>query len=412
MKIAQISKADSSGGGASRIAEELCFNINTTTGHMCDHILAFSKSGEFRCHEKSLYGAKERNFILKKHKQIKNKGYPEVFPFELAVFLFRNRIAPYNLFHFHDLSGAISPFTLLMLSFFKPVIWTFHDCSPFTGGCLYPFDCINYKTSCGNCPQIGLWPLDIKKDTTKLLYSLKKLVHKRSSIIPIAPSNWMADIAYSSGMLKEKPKVIYNGVDTQIFKPMQKNSVRDELGLPHDRKIILISSGDIGDKRKGVKQSIEALLEIKDTNPFALLIGTPSPSITELLNNLDHISTGYINTPSIMAKYYASADVFLNCSTADNCPLTVLETMACGVPTIGFSIGGIPELIEHNKSGFLVPSNNTHMLIDGIRTAFTNNNALTWSRNARQRAVDNFSLDSFISNHIELYHSLIKHKTA
>ena len=292
-KIAIVSKADSFGGGASRVADDISFGLRNK-GYLVHHYMGWSGRG-YTDVDKPLYGKYSKE-IWFAQKVLKKLCLPEVFPLELLMFKKGEKIKGYDIFHFHDLSSAISPLTLLYISKTTPVIWTIHDCSPFTAGCLYPMECKNYKIGCGHCPQLGEWPLDIKFDTTRLLFFIKKLIHKDGKITLVSPSNWMAKQAYDSGLLKHYPVVIPNGVDTNIFKKLNKKNIREKLGLPTQRLIVLLSAGKISDVRKGIRFSVEALQHIRDLNPFILITGAMDKEMETLLFGLDYKSVGGTGT--------------------------------------------------------------------------------------------------------------------
>lgn len=171
MRICEVSKADSFGGGASRVAEELS-QLLFSDGYSAEHWVSWTGKG-YDHRRRPLYGSLER-VIRKAHNATKAiLSMPELVPYELPIFYRNGRVEQFDLFHFHDISSAISPLTLLHLSRSKPVVWTMHDCSPVTGGCLYPMSCERYKLGCGSCPQLGTWPIDTRFDFTRALRSVK-----------------------------------------------------------------------------------------------------------------------------------------------------------------------------------------------------------------------------------------------
>lgn len=401
MQIAQISKADAFGGGASRVAEELS-QLFRANGYVSHHWASWAGKGYDHRSVFPLYGRFSREIRLA-HMLVKKFGFPELIPFELAPLLRNNRIYNYDVVHFHDLSSAISPLTLRWLARKRPVIWTIHDCSPFTGGCLYPMDCEKFKSGCGSCPQIGQWPIDSYLDFTKITHRVKRSLHAQGSVVTVTPSQWMSDMAHSSGLFSEPPVVIPNGVDTQLYKPYDKKIARNDLGLPSDRRIILLSAGNLLDERKGTKYALEALSEIKDLAPFLLVVGLVDDNARKLLDKFDYHATGYIGDPARLALVYSAADLFLFCSLADNQPLVILETMAAGTPMVGFSTGGIPEMVEQDRSGYLVSQRDVPSLIGAIRRAFEGKRLSEWARRARERAVSIYSFDRLLENHLALY---------
>lgn len=405
LRIAVISKADHFGGGASRVASELT-SLLIAAGHQADHWLSWA-GAPWKENMRPLYGRlqfpiRATNFGLRK------VGFPELIPFELGPLLYRGRIWDYDLLHFHDLSSAISPLTLLWLSRRKPVVWTIHDCSPFTGGCLYPMDCTGFMRGCGKCPQLGDWPIDSLLDFTKFQQGIKRRLAASGRIHYITPSAWMARTALASGMFATAPEVVPNGVDTAIFRRADKTVVRRELGLPTDRIIVLLSAGSLLDERKGIRYSVDALREVRDLKPFILLVGNSSPQLRELLAGFDVREAGYLGDASALARHYAASDLFLFTSLADNQPLTVLETMAAGTPMVGFQTGGIPEMVVQGESGFLVPPKDRSALAVCLRSVLDDPAVLLqWARRGIQQVETSFSHNRFLESHVALYRRIL-----
>lgn len=405
MKIAIISKADAFGGGASKVAEDLR-GLLEGRGHVAHHYASWSGKG-YDQNRRPLYGKLDK-YIRKAHYLMKKIGFPEVIPFELPLLLRRHKENNYDLFHFHDLSSAISPITLLALSHYAPVVWTLHDCSSFTAGCLYPMGCEKYKTGCKSCPQIGEWPIDMKIDTTPIIYRLKKKVHSKNALTLVTPSQWMADTAFGSGIVPKKPHVISNGVDVGVYKAIDKSEARKKIGtIPLDRFVVLLSAGNILDERKGTRYALEALKTVKYLNPFIILVGVVDDEARAYLDGFDYYEAGYIADYEDLNLHYSSADLFLFCSLADNQPLVVLETMASGTPIIGFETGGIPEMVEQNKTGFLVSQKDIGALSNALEMSIKSKSYVGWGKNARKKAVEKYSVSVFLSAH-EKYYKEIK----
>lgn len=405
LKIAVISKADHFGGGASRVAAELTALLNGAGLH-ADHWLSWA-GGSWSPHMRPLYGRlqfpiRAANFGLRK------VGFPELIPFELGPLLYGGRILDYDLLHFHDLSSAISPLTLLYLSRKRPVAWTIHDCSPFTGGCLYPMGCQRFAHGCGACPQLGEWPIDSKLDFTGFQQGIKRRLARSGRIQYVTPSTWMRQTALASGMFAVPPAVLHNGVDTAVFRPFDKAAVRRELGLPGDRTIVLLSAGSLLDERKGTRYAIEALQACRDLRPFILLVGNSSPQVRDLLAGFDIHEAGYLGDSERLARHYAAANLFLFTSLADNQPLTVLETMATGTPIVGFETGGIPEMVLQDKTGRLVAQKDTQALTTALRQVLTAPGVLTaWGERGRAHIEKLFSHRHFLDTHLALYHQML-----
>ena len=398
MNIAILSKSDRNGGGASKVAQELQEQL-TLLHHQVSH---FTKDA-ITPPRTPLYG----NYAKKVYNTLREVGFQELIPFELLNIYKKHKSEPFDIFHFHDLSTAISPLTLKKLAKNNLVIMSVHDCSIVTGGCIYPLECTQYLTACHNCPQRREWPFGKRVDLSSLFHKIKKSMLHNSNIHFITPSKWMADFIYNTGYIKKYPIIISNGVNTKKFQLLNKEIIREELQLPNNRFIILLSSANLNSIFKGVKYAIEVVQKLKKIKPFILLVGTHKKEVSQLLPNVDIYETGYISDDSTLNKYYAAADIFLNTTIADNQPLTLLEVMASGTPNIGFTTGGIPELISQGVNGLLVKRDETSLLAKLILQYYENDIFYTMGLNARKTVEKNHSLELFIQKHLEFYNKLL-----
>lgn len=407
MRIALISKADRFGGGASRVAEELCVLLQEA-GHTAHHFV--STASELKPYMKSVYGGRRlRKLVRLAHYGTQRLGLQELIPWEYFVFRLMHGLTNYDLVHFHDLSSAISPLTVRLIARRVPTVWTFHDYAAFTGGCIFPIDCAKYQTGCGACPQMDLWPLSRSHgiDFTKQILRIKQSTFRQEAIHVIAPSNWMANTARASGTTFDRLSVIPYGIDTTLYRPMDKATIRRKLGLVSGRPIVLLSAGDITDKRKGTRHAIDALTKsYPDINPLVLVVGKIEPETRALLESLDVFETGYLKDDKKKAEYFAVADVFLFCPLDDNMPLTILETMASETPMIGYATGGIPEVVEHQKTGYLANKGDIGDVVHGLKRALVSQRALEWGEEARRVVEYHFTHEQFLLKHIELYNSI------
>lgn len=400
MKIANISKSDRFGGGASRVAEDLTTWLQEKNIHI-DH---FSRSSRHNT-TIPLYN----DFSKKIYHRLKSLGFQEIIPFEKKFLKKYDKINSYDIFHFHDLSTAISPLTLKWLSDNKKnVVWTLHDCSAVTGGCIYTLECTQYKSTCRKCPQLGNLPLAKNFDFTFLFHKLKKYVHKNTNMTYVSPSKWLADFVYDTGYLKTYPMIIPNGIDTSIFQYLEKKKAREKLHLPQDRFIIILSASSIFNPYKGVQYAIKTLRLIKSINPYVILMGNIKKEELPYFNGLDIKSTGYIEDKMLQNQYFASADIFLNTTEYDNLPLVVLESMASGTPNVGFATGGIPEMVDSGINGFLINEKSSKLLAKKILKIYNHKIYKDWSHKSRKKVIDKFSKDIFIENHINLYRETIQ----
>lgn len=410
MRIAIISKADRYGGGASRVAEDLCVLLESK-GHTAHHFI--SSATELKPYMKSMYGGRQlRKLVHLAHNVTQRFGLQEIVPWEYFVLRLTQGLLDYDLVHFHDLSSAISPLTVRLVAKRLPTAWTFHDYAAFTGGCIFPMECRRFQTSCGDCPQMDLWPLNRSHgiDFTRRILRIKHKTFRDANIHVVAPCKWMADTARSSGIRFKGLTVIPYGIDTSTCLPLEKAKVRQSLGFVTQKPIVLLSAGDMTDKRKGMFYAVEILKKLRPAiDPFVLVVGKMSEGTRQMFGDIELFDTGYLQDDHKKLQYFAAADIFLFCPIDDNMPLTILETMATATPMVGFATGGIPEVVEHLRTGYLVPKGDIDKAVQGFKIAVTEKRSIWWGAAGREKVFKHYTHEIFLKNHLEMYKNLVGH---
>jgi glycosyltransferase involved in cell wall biosynthesis len=405
MKVAIVSKSDRNGGGASRVAEDLASWLNDA-GHPTDHFIAFNFK-EPLSFQRSLYGEGRRYRLCKRiHEKTNKYGFPELLPVEYWLNLSRI-LDNYDIIHFHDLYTAISPATLALTSRRKPTFFTVHDCSAFTGGCLYPMGCEKFTSHCHKCPQLPQdgWKNQLR-DRTKEIQTIKRWVSGQFNIRYIFPSHWMLQEAQKALKFQISPVVIPNSLDLKPFPSVKKADVKISLGIPENRKVVAISAHVLDDPRKGAKYAINALKSVRDLSPFVIAVGLCNDEFKQALEGLEFKEMGYIKDPNFLAQVYSAADVMLFCTLADNLPLTVMEAMAASTPVVGFSTGGVPEMIQTGRNGILVEPTNQQALNQALRQALLSTDLEAMGQQARRDIENNFSKAACLERHLQIYQNL------
>lgn len=290
----------------------------------------------------------------------------------------------------------------------KPIVWTMHDMWIFTGGCHYSNGCILYKTDCNKCNQ-----LDDKKNTFLSKYILKRKNIYYKNIRYISPSKWLANCGKDSFLLKNSNiQVIQNGVDLEIFKKLDKIFSQKVLNLDTSKKYILFGAmSSTSDKRKGydlLKKALKVLKKEFYLKDIVLLIfGANKPQYNEDLG-FEVKYLGQINDDITLSLIYNSADVFVAPSREDNLPNTIVEAVSCGLPCVAFNIGGMPDLIEHKKNGYLAESFDIKDLAEGINFVLENENRRNrLSENALNKAQRDYNINVVSDKYIDLYKKIL-----
>ena len=408
MKICEISKADKAGGGASAVAEMLSDDFRYS-GLPTLHYTYWADKG-YDYYRRNLYGEDRKLFCALNEKLKRELSLAEVFPFEANHLQSEIQKFGFDVVHFHDISSAISVRTLARLAKIVPTVWTLHDCSPFTGGCLYPMECRRYvlPQHCGKCPQLGSWPVDTKWDTTWINHRLKTRAHSTGQIHLVSPSRWMAEQAKNSGMINQEIQVIPNGVDTQFFFPREKSIVRERLNIPDAHTVLATISGHLADERKNVRAVIEMLTKLDCSDITLLLIGNINPEILEKTKGFNVAFSGYVHSADKMAEVLSAADAYVFTSLAENHPLSVLEAMACGLPILGFQTGGVSEQVVHGYHGLLCPTGDNNALLSCVAAALASGNLLSWGEASRARVQKEFTRVRMAEDYKRYFETLIE----
>lgn len=249
-----------------------------------------------------------------------------------------------DVLHLHNLHNSSINLPLLFRYIKKNhvrVVWTLHDCWPFTGHCPY-FElakCEKWKTGCHHCPNYKDYPKSFV-DNSSYMYKLKKRWFTGAdNMILVTPSQWLADLVKQS-YLKEYPVVVINnGIDLSLFTPTESN-FREKHGIAADKLILLSVAAGWG-KRKGLDVFIE-LSKRLDSRFQLVLVGTDDKTDRQLPGNI--ISIHRTENQRELAEIYSAADLFVNPTREENYPTVNMESLACGTPVLTFRTGGSPEI--------------------------------------------------------------------
>lgn len=259
-----------------------------------------------------------------------------------------------DIVHCHNLHGGYFDLrSLPSLSHKVPVILNLRDMWLLTGHCAYPIGCERWKTGCGQCPDLSIYP-SIKRDATAYNWRRKRDIFKRSRLYVTAPSQWLMDQIQESMLTGIQYRVIPNAIDLAVFHPGSQAEARKSLDLPMHAKIVLLTAQSMF-KDYGTMEAALSRLDIGDgIEPIFICLG--KKCVDKRVGQGHMIFPGFERSPKRMAQYYCAADVFIHAAKDEVFGKTVAEALACGVPVVATDIGGISEQIDHGQTGFLVPA--------------------------------------------------------
>jgi glycosyltransferase involved in cell wall biosynthesis len=237
----------------------------------------------------------------------------------------------------------------------KPVVWTLHDLNAFTGGCHYSAGCMEYRNACGTCPALGS---NNREDLSRTTWTQRDTFYRDLDLHVVTPSAWLANEARTSGLLRGRDvRHIRNAHPLDVFKPRDTHALRQRLRIEDDEKVILFSADAVSNQRKGfalLEQALPHLASrIGGNERVVLLTMGRKPAQLALPPNFRVHHLGSLVDENRVSAVYSLANLFVIPSLEDNLPNTIAESMACGTPAVGFAIGGIPEMIEHQNTGYL-----------------------------------------------------------
>ena len=259
-----------------------------------------------------------------------------------------------DIIHLHNLHGYYINVPMLfdyLKEADKPVVWTLHDCWAYTGHCCYysMAGCDKWKlTGCSKCPQKKAYPASIFKDNSSKNFSEKnQMFHSVKNLHLVCVSKWL-DNELKASFLKDIPsRVIYNGIDTSVFKPSSGNfRIKYNVG---DKRIVL-GVASTWDTRKGLADFIE-LSKILDERYKIVLVGLNDKQKASLPDNM--IGIGRTDGPKELAEIYSASNVLFNASVEETFGLPNVESLACGTPVVAYNCTGIPETMTEND-GYIV----------------------------------------------------------
>ena len=259
-----------------------------------------------------------------------------------------------DIIHLHNLHGYYINVPMLfdyLKEADKPVVWTLHDCWAYTGHCCYysMAGCDKWKlTGCTKCPQKKAYPASIFKDNSSKNFSEKnQMFHSVKNLHLVCVSKWL-DNELRASFLKDIPsRVIYNGIDTSVFKPSSGNfRIKYDVG---DKRIVL-GVASTWDTRKGLADFI-GLSKILDERYKIVLVGLNDKQKASLPDNM--LGIGRTDGPKELAEIYSASNVLFNASVEETFGLPNVESLACGTPVVAYNCTGIPETMTEND-GYIV----------------------------------------------------------
>ncbi|HEY9770413.1 MAG TPA: glycosyltransferase family 4 protein [Coleofasciculaceae cyanobacterium] len=316
-----------------------------------------------------------------------------------------------DVLNFHNLhTGYFNYLTIPKLTKNKPAVFTLHDMWSFTGHCAYSYDCDRWKQGCGQCPDLNTYPA-VRRDSTSWEWKLKDWVYSRSNLSVVTPSKWLTEQVKQSMLNRFPIHHVPYGIDTEAYQPIDSEKCRYILNIPNNKKVLMFGAENISDSRKGGDLLTEALTKLPESlkaETVLLTFGYGGEIISNAVG-IETVNLGYVSSDRLKSIAYSAADLFIFPTRADNLPLVLQESMACGTPMVSFKIGGVPDLVRHNITGYLATPEDSNDFCQGIIQLLEDDRLRAeMKQNCRAIALDEYSLELQGQRYIELYQNALQ----
>lgn len=397
MKVLQINSVCGV-GSTGRIATDL-YKVLEEKGH--DSIIAYGRGTAPEGIKTIKIGSDLDNYMHVVKTRIFDKhGFASI----RATNKFIKEIEEYNpdVIHLHNIHGYYINIRILfeyLKRANKKVIWTLHDCWPFTGHCSY-FDyvgCDKWKNQCKECPQSKEYPQSLLLDNSNWNFNKKKEIFLGvKDLTIVTPSKWLAGLVRKSFLSNYKIEVINNGIDLDIFKPTE-SKFRERYNI--EGKFIILGVANIWDRRKGLNYLVELSKRLDDRYKV-IIVGVTEKQKEKLPKNVIGITK--TNNVKQLVEIYSTADVFVNPTLEDNFPTTNLEAIACGTPVITFNTGGSREVIDENTGHTIDKGNIRDLAI--IITKMKLKGKESYIKNCTLKSKKLYDKNNLYNNYMSLYY--------
>jgi glycosyltransferase involved in cell wall biosynthesis len=345
-----------------------------------------------------------------------------------------------DIVHCHNLHGGYFDLRALpWLSRRAPLVFTLHDAWLLSGHCSHSFACERWKTGCGDCPDLAIYPA-ISRDATAHNWRRKRAIFRKSRVYVATPSRWLMGKVEQSILAPaiEQARVIPYGVNLKVFRAAPKDDARAGLALPLDADIVLSTANGI---RRNIFKDYQTMQDAiarvaataRERPLIFLALGESGPP--ERIGQAEVRFIPYQRDAAAVARYYQAADVYLHGAKVDTFPNAVLEALACGTPVIGSAVGGIPEQVKaldaiggvsygvrlntcslNQATGLLAPPGDAEAIAVGVKRLLADASLRArLAQNAVKDARERFDLQREVKNYVDWYEELLRtrgHRTA
>jgi len=330
---------------------------------------------------------------------------------------------PPDIVHLHNLHGSYFDLGILPeLSRRVPTILNVRDAWLMSGHCAFSLECTRWKSGCGKCPDLTLYPA-VARDATSFNWQRKRAILAASRLYVATPSQWMMDRVNESIIAPAiiESRVIPNGVDTRIFFPGDRSSARRNLGMgiEDDAHVLVVAAYSLRNNVWKDYATLRAAFEILGARSWSsrlIILALGETSMTERIGSAELRFVPFQPDSARLSDYYRAADMCLHAARVESFGNVLIEARACGTPVIATAVGGIPEQVRDfrecgakSATGVLVEPENPAAFASAVTTLLLNPDLRrTIAANGLHQVQNEFTLalqtERFLSWYREILH--------
>ncbi|MGD6873973.1 N-acetyl-alpha-D-glucosaminyl L-malate synthase BshA [Sutcliffiella horikoshii] len=233
------------------------------------------------------------------------------------------------------------------------------------------------------------------------------------SDVVTAVSESLVQQTYDLLQPKKAIQTVYNFIDERVYFKKDTQDLKTQYGISDDEKVIIHVSNFR--KVKRVQDVVKSFHLIEKQVPSKLLLVGDGPEISVVCNLVKELGLTdkvlFLGKQENLEDLYSISDLMLLLSEKESFGLVLLEAMACGVPSVGTKIGGIPEVIEDGKTGFLSDVGDVEDIAENaVRILESATLHKKFAENAISRVKEHFSSQRIVEQYEDMYKQLIKHE--
>lgn len=242
-----------------------------------------------------------------------------------------------------------------------PCEYVMLDEYPFLGKCAYSFECDRFKTECKNCPRVKEHPKSLFFDSSTRMFHLKQEMYGLVHQCVFVGIEYTVNRAKESAITRNcRFAIADEAIDLRnLFYPRDTSKLRKKLKIPDGNKIVLTVAA-YPNERKGSQYFLEAAKRMTEDKDITFVhVGFKADTSICPPN---YVPIGFVKDQDLLAQYYSLGDLFVQTSTAETIPASILEALACGTPILGFNCSGIPYTADAEHGTFVEPCNIEEMI--------------------------------------------------